>query len=726
VRQKIFFRLLALLALLIACAAIAMTAYEVLLNRQQHRDQARGKTRILARQLSQLLLWDDRVAVRDLLDTAVAADPLIRYAFIERKDGFYAHTFRSGVPTDLLGTHNGAHALIDRTIRNTTGTVLYDIVSRIEPTGDILHLGFDRDAIDRKSLPVIADIFSISLFFLVLLIYPAWIVSATITHEIDLTTGKLIEVNETLEARVMDRTAALADMNKRVGEEREWLAVTLRSIGDGVITTDMTGRITLFNPVAEGLTGWKQEEVLGRVLADVFNIVNQGNREKLENPVDRVLRSGSMVGLANHTLLISKDGSERVIADSGAPIRDSVGHIIGVVLVFRDVTDKERLEVELQRSEKLDSIGVLAGGIAHDFNNLLAAILGNLNLAQLEVPPSASTQSLLENAEKATLRAKDLAFRLLTFAKGSEPVKTTCSIEEIARDAARFALSGSKSICRFVFEPNLPAVEIDAGQISQVIHNLLLNADQAMTNGGGEIILRGEAVVVGRREDLPLAPGHYVCIRVEDHGSGIPESHLIKLFDPYFTTKPHGSGLGLTVAHSIIKNHNGHFTVTSQLGKGTTFSFYLPASGGVPRKPDEKQPAIGDGKGLILVMDDEEAVRDVLQGMLAKIGYTIECAAHGEEAMAKCLSARAQSQPFDLLFFDLTIRGGMGGVEALRRIRQEGILTPAIASSGYSLDPVMANPRAYGFSAAVPKPYNLGELSRVTRQVMGRGETTST
>jgi PAS domain S-box-containing protein len=433
-----------------------------------------------------------------------------------------AHSFPSGVPSGLLNRNVPVAAPVVHELRDERGSRFFDVALHLAADNTILHLGLDRDRIDRASLPSLMGIATICGMFFVLLLYPASRVASNITREITAITEQLRKANERLETRVAERTAELQEANARIEAGREYLAVTLRSIGDGVITTDVDGRITLLNREAEGLTGWQQEEALGRALPEVFRIINQNTRENAENPVEKVLRTGGIVGLANHTVLIAKNGCERVIADSGAPIRDSAHRLFGVVLVFRDVTDRERMELDLQRSAKLDSIAVLAGGIAHDFNNLLTAILGNINLAQLELHPTSPSSPLLERATEAALRARNLALRLLTFAKGNAPIRKPHSIEALVREAAELALSGSKTRCRFDIQPGLPAVDVDAGQIGQVIHNLLLNADQAMPDGG-IIFIRGQAVLAESQEGIPLTPGLYVRLLVEDKGSGISE-----------------------------------------------------------------------------------------------------------------------------------------------------------------------------------------------------------
>jgi PAS domain S-box-containing protein len=503
----------------------------------------------------------------------------------------------------------------------------------------------------------------------------------------------------------------------KLAAERERLAVTLRSIGDGVICTDAAGDIVLMNMVAEELTGWSEKEAIGRALHEVFYIINEKTRKRCDNPVEKVLETGGVVGLANHTVLVSRDGTERILADSGAPIRGKDGEIIGVVLVFRDVTERRKMEEELQKVEKLESIGVLAGGIAHDFNNILTAILGNITLAKIYAESDDKILERLTEAEKASLRAKDLTQQLLTFSKGGAPIKKTASIRELLKDSVSFILRGSNVKCEFFLPDDLWSVELDEGQMNQVINNLVINAQQAMPEGG-VMNVRAENMAVGKGHGLPLKEGKYVKIAIEDQGTGISKEHLSRIFDPYFTTKQKGSGLGLTTAYSIIKNHDGYISVESRLGEGTCFNIYLPASEKeiVENKAVEERPLVG--KGRILVMDDEELVRNVAGEMLKSIGYDVEFAREGTEAIEVYKKAKDSGEDFDVVIMDLTIPGGMGGKEAIKKLFEIDPGVRAIVSSGYSNDPIMSNFKKYGFRGVVAKPYKIKELGEAIHKVI--------
>ncbi|MGV1098541.1 PAS domain S-box protein [Thiovibrio sp. JS02] len=505
---------------------------------------------------------------------------------------------------------------------------------------------------------------------------------------------------------------------EELAAEKELLAVTLRSIGDGVITTDSGGRVVMLSKAAEHLTGWSEKEAIGRMLDEIFQIFDEKTHEPVLPPIAEVLRTGRIVGLAPHTLLKCRDGGERLIADSGAPIRDKKSRIIGVVLVFRDVTEARQLEQEMQKAQKLESLGVLAGGIAHDFNNLLTAVLGNIAFARLRLPEDAEVQTKLAAAEKASLRAQGLTLQLLTFAKGGAPVKEVASMDEIIRDSIAFSLRGSNVRCDLELADGLHHVEVDAGQMSQVLNNLIVNADQAMPQGGVIHVVCGNAQLDYPNE-MDLAPGSYVRISIRDEGAGIAADVLPRIFDPYFSTKKGGRGLGLASSYSIVRRHGGRIMVSSQPGLGSTFTVYLPASGKALRavEPRAAEKIVG-GKGKVLVMDDEEMVRDLAGEVLRALGYEAVMAEDGVAALARYREAQAAGRPFAAVIMDLTIPGGMGGREAVQELRKIDPQAKVIVSSGYAQDPIMANHAEYGFDEVLAKPYSLQKLAAVLQSVI--------
>lgn len=505
---------------------------------------------------------------------------------------------------------------------------------------------------------------------------------------------------------------------KALSDEKERLAITLKSIGEGVITTDTEGRIVLMNKAAEELTGWTQEDAKSRCLKEVFHIVDQKSKSVYQDPLKKVLRQRKSASM-NRTVLVDKKGGERIISDTGSYIYDRNNMIIGAVLVFRDITDKLRIEEEMIKASKIESIGILAGGIAHDFNNILTTILGNASLAMLSVKAGNKDKVLdrLYDIERASLQAKELTQQLLTFAKGGEPIIKTICIAQMLRETASFVLSGSNISCELSIPADIWPVEADEGQIGQVVNNLIINAKQAMPEGG---ILRISAENVDGYSKfiVPLKPGRYIRVSIEDTGTGIPKDDLYKIFDPYFTTKPQGTGLGLATAYSIIKKHNGYIGVESREGEGTTFHIYLPAASETLINQEEDKETVLH-KGRILVMDDERAVREVVTMMLEYLGYEVECASNGSEALDIYLNP---GTPFDAVIMDLTIPGGMGGREAIMKFLEADPFVKAIVSSGYSNDPVMANYKQYGFSGIIAKPYKIEELGRVLHNVLKNEE----
>ncbi len=496
---------------------------------------------------------------------------------------------------------------------------------------------------------------------------------------------------------------------EKLSQEKELLAVTLKSIGEGVITCDINGTVLMMNRVAERLTGRALDESRGKPVTEVFRVIPGKNGSPAPNPVERVLRTGLDIPSSDSSTLLSSDGKRITIADSASPIMDEKSRMIGVVLVFRDVTEKSMMEAELLKIKKLESVGVLAGGIAHDFNNILTAILGSAGLVKKLGETDKKIRALAANMEKACLRAKDLTQQLLTFSKGGTPVLRSEEIGGVIRESADFVLHGSNVRCDLSLARDLMPVKIDAGQISQVVQNLILNAKDAMP-GGGIVRVTCENHANGGLLPLPLSNQGYVRITLRDNGDGIPPELQERIFDPYFSTKQEGSGLGLAVTHSIITKHNGHIRVESTRGEGTAFFIYLPASDTLPEASAPSPPhptGMGMGMGTILIMDDEEIIREMAGELLAEMGFCTLTASSGNEALEIYLE---DPDSVDLVLMDLTIPGGMGGKEAAARILERDPHARLIVSSGYSHDPIMANHRKHGFRAAIVKPYLYDEL----------------
>lgn len=507
---------------------------------------------------------------------------------------------------------------------------------------------------------------------------------------------------------------------ERLHAETERLSVTLRSLADAVVTTDAAGRIVLFNDVAVTLTGRTREAAVGRAFEEVFPFFDSATGEPAASVAAEALAQKAVVESAPGLLIRSPEGQERIISARAAPIHDHVGAVRGTVVVVRDVTEKEKMAEEVLRASKLQSIGVLAGGLAHDFNNMLTAVLGNLSLlGNLSNLPDDSYPLLCE-AERGAFRAKELTQYLLTFADGGAPVKQVVEVRELIERTATFALGGSNVQCDYQLAADLWPTEADPNQLAQVIGNVVLNAIEATPNGGSIVV---RATNVHAAPQLPA--GEYLCLAVEDRGAGIAPEHLSRIYDPFFTTKKQARGLGLAAAYSIIRRHGGHIAVESNVGLGTTVTLYLPAyplrSAAAPvLAPATQDPAEvpgAEGRHRVLLMDDEESIRRLAGTMLSLLECEVVETADGEAALAAHEAARAEGHPFDVVVMDLTIPGGMGGKEAIRRLRERDPQIRAIVSSGYSNDPVMAQYGAYGFDGVLPKPYLLKDLKRVLREV---------
>ena len=504
--------------------------------------------------------------------------------------------------------------------------------------------------------------------------------------------------------------------------EKERLAVTVSSIGDGVIATDKSGNVVLINRAAQDLTGWSEAEATGLPLAEVFRCQDPEDRGRLPDPVAQVLRRDEVVGFGNDVLLIDRNGDEWMVSRTGAPIRDAQGAPIGVVLGFRDQSDRVLWEEERSRREKAESLGVLADGIAHDFNNILTGILGNVSLAKVHAHEGDGLWKRLSEAERALDQATRLVRQLMSLSRSGSPVTEAASIEDIVEQSASLAMSGSRSRYELVAQDGLWAVKVDTTQISRVVQNLVINAEQAMGKGG-LLSIGLSNVVLDDPNPLPLEPGRYVKASFQDEGCGIAPALLTKIFDPYVTTKSTGTGLGLAVAFSNVAQHGGHITLESRVGLGTTFHVYLPASDGLDSR---EQRVSGDpaepGSGRILVMDDEPAVKDVCAEMLRFLGYEVETTQDGQEAIDLFLSRREEGRPFDLVITDLTVPGGMGGKIVAERLRRSVPEVRVIAASGYYDDPVMARYGDHGFAGALRKPFTTVELGELVSGVLGGGD----
>ncbi|MBN2808995.1 MAG: response regulator [Deltaproteobacteria bacterium] len=536
---------------------------------------------------------------------------------------------------------------------------------------------------------------------------------------------QLEETNHRLN-REIDNSQA---MERSLAAEKERLRVTLRSITSGVITTDTEGRVDLVNKVAEQLTGWSQESALGKPLSEIFKAGQKNGAgaspsqavqpQSGKDLVEKIMRL-EQKDLLREGFLISRDGSFKAISAGSAPILDGEGRVYGAVVVFRDMREENMMREQVIKAEKLGSVGVLAGGIAHDFNNILTGILGNINLAKMYVEADSQALALLDEAEKASFRARDLTRQLLTFAKGGEPVRKNAAMAEIIHEVTDFALSGSAVKCHYTIAEDLAYAYIDPGQIAQVIQNIVINAVHAMP-GGGSLAISCENFHKGQDNRLPLVAGEYLKLEIRDSGPGIPAEHLPHIFDPYFTTKQKGSGLGLAICHSIISKHGGCITAQSEPGCGATLTVYLPAAPKSEVTVKSRKNALLSGSGPVLIMDDEVLVRNVAARMLTAAGYNVLEAGDGEEAVAVFQHSLSSDKPIDLTLMDLTVPGGMGGEEAVRHILALNPRARVVVCSGYANDPIVAHYADYGFKGVVSKPFSINELLGEVRRVLQQG-----
>jgi len=501
----------------------------------------------------------------------------------------------------------------------------------------------------------------------------------------------------------------------RESEERFRLIFETCSLGIATMELE-SQRITQANPAFCRMLGYSAAELCQLTLRAITHPDDMDDELRAAKP----LRQNSAAFFNVRKRYRRRDGSTFWAHVTASIARDAAGAPLYGIGIAEDITAHLAHEQELLRAQKLESLGVLAGGIAHDFNNILTVILGNASLARQLPAPDAECVPLLADIEQAAVRARGLTQQLLTFAKGGAPVKQRASLREILTESSLFVARGSSVACAFEIDEHLAPVEVDTAQISQVFQNLVINAVQAMPTGG-TVTVRAENVALDDPQILP--PGTYVRITIADTGMGIPEAHLTRIFDPYFTTKQVGSGLGLTTALSIVMRHGGRLEVQSHIGHGTACIVHLPAltsdhSIDVHVPAALTTPVVSATRGHVLVMDDELPVRTLLVRTLQESGYTVAAAANGDEALALFRAAHAHPPRFDVVILDLTVRGGMGGADVLTHLRQIDPGIKAIVSSGYSSDPIMADFRAAGFNGAVPKPFRIEDLATVLQRVM--------
>lgn len=527
-----------------------------------------------------------------------------------------------------------------------------------------------------------------------------WHLAKGLVNRVGKATPEVIGIN-------LDITERKRMEEEAIASERELLKITLNSLAEGVIASDRNGRVILLNYAALKMIGCSEEEAYNQPLSQVLSVRDGKTGEKLTSfPLERI---------DSDLMLITRSAEKIPITLQNSPIKLPNGKKVGMVTVFQDITEKRQAERELIKTAKLESLGVLAAGIAHDFNNTLAAIISNLQLATIQYEKQMDISPTLAQTVEISYKASALTKQLLTFAKGGAPVKKNTSLDRLIRETAEFVLRGSNIKVEYGIPTDLWAVSIDVGQISQVLHNLVLNAKQAMQHGGIiKISVENIEVGMGRK----MKPGKYVQVSVADQGVGIKPEILGKIFDPFFTTKPSGNGLGLATAFSIIRQHDGEIEVESEVEVGSTFRIYLPASTqNSEEETIQKEIAVTEERLRILLMDDEELICQAVAKLLTTFGHEIVTTHNGEETIDAYLEAKAGNNPFDVVILDLTIPGGIGGKEVITKLRNYDPQIKAIVCSGYAADPIMADYEKHGFSGVVSKPYRIDELLAVLRQV---------
>ncbi len=529
--------------------------------------------------------------------------------------------------------------------------------------------------------------------------------------------GNLVVLHELTERKKIEELMRKAEAQEKLAESERKYRMVVDNQTEAIVSFRPDGKVTFANRVVEQYLA-----KIGIPLSElnVYQFPTFWDSRGL-NKFISAMTPGNPVGEYEH-VISRPDGRTQNILWRAKGIYDGAGSLQEVQAVGIDITERQRLEQEMARNQKLESLGVLAGGIAHDFNNMLASIVSNTEIAMLEHPEDAKYVLRLQEAVSSAMRARNLTQQLLTYSKGGQPIKEVVDLKALVPSTVEFVLAGSQFVPVYDIDSGLHMISADPIQIEQVINNLVINAMQAMPRGGNLFIeMRNFDSDILHSEDGNRS---HIVIEIKDEGGGIHPDHMDKIFDPFFTTKATGTGLGLSTVRSIVRNHGGIVTVDSRVGAGTKFSIVLPAT------EDDAQPSIEilrvdmKRQGSILVMDDEESILDVLQTMLESFGYLVECAKTGEEAIKAYRRRLSEGRPFDAVIMDLTIRGGMGGKEAIHEIRSMDPDARVIVSSGYSNDPIMAHPREYGFADVLQKPFTMNDLSTKIDGVMANIEVT--
>jgi len=515
-----------------------------------------------------------------------------------------------------------------------------------------------------------------------------------------------------------DPATRIRELEAELAQTREILGESERITSSGAYHWELSSGAALWSEGMFRIYGLSRDGFSG----DPGVVMDMVHPEDLRR-FGEAMRGVVEEGVAPENLefrIVRPDGEVRNIWSRGKLLRNEAGEVTHMIGVNHDITDRRRFEEELARSAKLESLGLLAGGLAHDFNNILTGVAGNIELAEVHADDPTYRAEVLDEARRALERAQGLTRQLLTFADGGAPIKRPSASDEIVRETASFVTRGSTVRCDFDLPAGLPMVDADPTQLAQVVHNLVLNAVQAMPEGG---TLRIDATEVDVRQPttLPLVPGSYVRLQVTDDGPGIPSEQLPRVFEPFYSTRPGGRGLGLAGSFSIVHRHGGHLACASELGVGTRFTVWLPVSQGYPAtEATSAGPAAGRTAARVLVLDDDPTLRILMRRALSAAGHTVDVVGEGMALVERFRHARDQGMGYDVLVLDLTIPGGLGGLWAIERLRAVDPEVRAVACSGYTASRVMADPESAGFVGALQKPFRLDDLRQaVERALLG-------
>jgi PAS domain S-box-containing protein len=511
-------------------------------------------------------------------------------------------------------------------------------------------------------------------------------------------------------SNLLSPEGAISSIGSIAGLSEPMLFMVFGTLQDGIIICDERGKITFINKSGEKLLGLQKGTGKGLAISDIYVRLYESGRVPCENACLKVLKSHR--AMQNKRLLISiaRDGAEHLVFESAAPLFNAARQFCGVIVTVREVTD---IIDEIRVPHKMESFKTLASGLVNDFNNLLTVIKNSLFMARLDLKAGSEKHQILLNAEKAAVQANVLTNQLLSLAGGGRPIMTDIDIREIITDAAGFTVTDTAIAYQIQLDDDLALVSADRGMIDQAIGHVLKNAVQALP-GGGEIRVRASNVTVDSSMPLPLVDGDYVCVSITDNGAGIPHENKTKVFDPFFTTRSDGHGLGLPLAYAAVRQHGGHITVNSGTGTGgATVSLYLPSL----KRTGADNPKKGSGKGRVLFMDDEDLVRRSAERILQYMGFDVVVVNNGDDAVNAYKESLVAGQPFDIVILDLIVNQGRGGKDIVQDIIGMDGDACMVISSGYISDPVVVDYRKYGFKGAITKPYNIAELNAMLSQL---------